>query len=277
MPRYLIHNPTNSAVQLPSPLQGSVGPHKNLTLDTHAVYVDTPAMQKLIKAGLLRVSSPVVETVTIANQIEIPVVDMLGSGSGTGNLSFKGQWQVADPYAQYDVVQFAGQSWVALSANSGVTPVLGSPFWTPLSESMVWRGAWSPTTQYYTNDVVSYLGGKWLGLVASLGVAPTESATWTGFGSGGTGGILLQDDGTPVGGSFTTLNFDGEYNSIVDAGGGVAQVTANAVPPLPTEEGSILMSTDGTSYEWARPLVKEPDSDVSLLFNEDDVILVKGT
>lgn len=126
MPRYVITNPGRVSVPLPEPLSGAVPPQSNLTIDTQAVNVDTPVMQTLLRKGVLRMIRTV-ETPRISDHIEIPVVDMLG----TGGLIFRGPWSALTSYVPNDVVQYASTSWVALLPSLGVTPVEG-PFWTAL-------------------------------------------------------------------------------------------------------------------------------------------------
>jgi hypothetical protein len=175
MPRYVIVNDSHSEVKLPDPLNGTVRPRSNLIVDTQATNFDTPAMQLLLKKRILRMAVTV-ETPKISDHIEIPVVDMLGSG--TGNLTWKGPWAAPTSYSPLDVVQYGGQSWVALLASSGVLPVLGSPFWTPLSESLVWRGAWAALTAYAVYDVVFYGGTSWVALSPSVGIIPVAGPFW---------------------------------------------------------------------------------------------------
>jgi hypothetical protein len=176
MPRYVIINDSHSLVTLPDPLNGSVKPRSNLVVHTQATNFDTPAMQALLQKGILRMTVTV-ETPTISDHIEIPVVDMLGSG-GTGNLTWKGPWAFPTSYSTYDVVQYGGQSWVATAPSTGSTPFLGSAFWTPLSESLVWRGPWGALTAYAVYDVVFYGGTSWVALAPSTGVTPVAGPFW---------------------------------------------------------------------------------------------------
>ena len=187
MPKYVIINDSHYAVRLPPPLGGTVKPRTNFVLETEAVNVDTVAMKELLNRRIIRMIVTV-HTPTISDHIEIPVVDMLGSSSG--NLNFLGPWQAPDPYVPNDIVQYGGQSWVALTPNVGVTPVLGSPAWTPLSESMVWRGTWSIPTPYHVHDVVFYGGTSWIATAPSTGVVPVAGPFWTPLVTG-TGGVTI--------------------------------------------------------------------------------------
>lgn len=80
MPRYIIVNKSFAAVPLPPPLQGTVKPRSNFILETEAVNVDTPLMRDLLNHKILEIISPVTEALSIPNTIEIPVIDMTGSG-----------------------------------------------------------------------------------------------------------------------------------------------------------------------------------------------------
>jgi len=123
MPKWVFHNPTKSLVHLPAPLHGVVRPGRNLEVITQAVQVDTPAMQALIKKGLLQVDA-VIESSTINDKIEVPVVDF-----SEASLKFRYDWDVSVQYVMYDVVQDGGASWVALAPSLGTVPVEG-PLWT---------------------------------------------------------------------------------------------------------------------------------------------------
>lgn len=123
MPKWVFHNPTKSLVHLPAPLHGAVRPGRNLEVITQAVHVDTPAMQALIKKGLLQVDA-VIESSTINDKIEVPVVDF-----SEASLKFRYDWDVSVQYVMYDVVQDGGASWVALAPSLGTAPVEG-PLWT---------------------------------------------------------------------------------------------------------------------------------------------------
>lgn len=83
MPRYRIMNAGHTAVPLPSPLQGTVPPRTNITIETEAVNVDTKAMRALVKSGVIRVTS-VVESPGVTNKIEIPVLDLTGAAAIDG-------------------------------------------------------------------------------------------------------------------------------------------------------------------------------------------------
>ncbi len=174
MPRYVLINDSHSLVHLPDPLNGSVKPRSNLVVDTQATNFDTPAMQALLRKGLLRMIVTV-ETPRISDHIEIPVVDMLG---GAGNLTWKGPWAAPTSYSTFDVVQYGGQSWVATAPSTGSVPALGSLVWTPLSESLIWRGAWVALTAYAVYDVVFYGGVSWVALAPSTGVTPVTGPFW---------------------------------------------------------------------------------------------------
>lgn len=80
MPTFVIHNPTPCLVQIPG-TGIFVKPKSNLTLDIQPLTLASDGMQRLISTGHLRLA-PVVESPFIYDGIEIPVVEMLGSGTG---------------------------------------------------------------------------------------------------------------------------------------------------------------------------------------------------
>jgi hypothetical protein len=80
MPRYAFYNPTSCRIYLPG-LNRWIGPQKNLTVDAFAVPLDNPGLNSLVVGGHIRMSETV-ESPKIADGIEVPVVDMLGSGGG---------------------------------------------------------------------------------------------------------------------------------------------------------------------------------------------------
>ena len=86
MPKYVFHNPTFTKVHIPRTGRW-VKPRSNLVVDIQAVVFDTPEMQILLESGALRLS-PVVETPKIYDGIEIPVVEMLGTGGGGGAIGW---------------------------------------------------------------------------------------------------------------------------------------------------------------------------------------------
>lgn len=175
MPRWTIHNPTASSINLPYPLQGKVQPRRSFVLDTQAVNIDTPEMQALIRKGLLRVDV-VIEDAATDNKIEVPVLSLVQQ---SGALEFKGSWSSVSAYVANDVVKHAGQSWVALAPNGNSEPQAGSLDWTPLSESVVWRGTWSALTSYNTLDLVQHTGQSWIALTDNLGATPADgSVDW---------------------------------------------------------------------------------------------------
>lgn len=75
MPKFVIHNPTKGKVQIPG-TGIFVKPGANLTLDIQPMALATDGMQSLLSKGILRLS-PVVETPSIHDGIEIPVVEMI--------------------------------------------------------------------------------------------------------------------------------------------------------------------------------------------------------
>lgn len=131
MPRYVFHNPNRTSVQLPAPLQGAVPPIKNLLVVTEAVNVDTPGMKAILKAGLLKILS-VEEDPSTSNKIEVPVIDLQGTGGGS--LVYRGAWSSVTSYSANDVVKYGAITWIALQASTGVTPEEGL-FWTSIGSS----------------------------------------------------------------------------------------------------------------------------------------------
>lgn len=244
MPRYVITNPTRTAVKLPGPFNGTVKPQSVLIVDTQATNFDTPEMQILLKKGILRMNVTT-ETPLISDHIEIPVVDMIGGGGGTGNLVFKGPWTAPSAYIVNDLVQYGGQSWVALAPSTGVPPTLGSPFWTPLSESMVWRGVWSALSQYQTYDVVTDAGQSWVALAPSLGVTPVAGPFWASL--GGTGGGITVPQHEALDTLVHALNETHEEVPTFNADGIITTIVAQGVGggTLIRDADSLTADADG--------------------------------
>jgi hypothetical protein len=129
MPRWLFSNTGMSSVPLPAPLQGTVRPRSNLTIETEAVNVDTPIMRELINSGVIQVAL-VKESRRISNSIEVPVVDFINGQF----LSFRGEWSGAEEYLANDLVQYGNKAWVALLPSTGAAPTEGA-LWTSLVDA----------------------------------------------------------------------------------------------------------------------------------------------
>lgn len=81
MPRYRFYNPTLHLIRIPG-VGVWIKPRTHLTLDVRAVLLDNEPLNVLVEGGHLRLA-PVVESPLINDGLEIPVVDMLGSGGGS--------------------------------------------------------------------------------------------------------------------------------------------------------------------------------------------------
>ncbi len=153
MPRYLISNTSRSSVPLPPPLQGTIRPQSNVTIDTEATNMDTPLMRDMLNKGILRIAQ-VAESPRISSKIEIPVVDLMAQGS----VLYRETWQSGTTYYANDLVAYAGQKWLALQTCTGISPVEGS-YWTSFG-----AGDGITETEHATLRQLAHLaeeGGPW--------------------------------------------------------------------------------------------------------------------
>lgn len=86
---------------------------------------------------------------------------------------------------------------------------------------MRWMGAWSSTIFYNVGDVVTLSSVAYVSLAINLNVSPPNASFWAVWPGGGTGGVTVQDEGTPLATAGTTLNFVG--TGVVASGTGATK------------------------------------------------------
>ncbi len=167
------------------------------------------------------------------------------SNLAAGNMTFRGAWNSTVSYQPNDLVTSGGVGWVALAANTGVTPVEGAN-WTALGSS----GA---VTSVFTRTgavVAAANDYNFNQLAGSIALAQTPATTR---------GDLLTVNSTPalgrlaIGGANTVLHggTDLSYSAVVEADMTLAANTTNNVstskhgftPVLPNDATKFL---DGT-------------------------------
>ncbi len=132
------------------------------------------------------------------------------AGSGTGNMTFRGQWNSSTSYAANDVVLDNISSYVAVNANSNSEPDSGSANWNLLGKNLNFRGQWLATTAPST--AVHIQSGQ---------VGGTTGPTSLAFGSNNTAGNTIVVY-TTAGHNFASGNPDPGYGfSISDTQGNI--------------------------------------------------------
>lgn len=133
-----------------------------------------------------------------------------GTGTGTGNMTFRGQWSSITAYAVNDVVLDNISSYVAVAANSNSEPDSGSTSWNLLGKNFKFRGQWLATTAPST--AVHVQSGQ---------VGGSTGPTSVVFGSNNTAGNTIVVFVT-AGHNFASGNPDPGYGfSITDTQGNI--------------------------------------------------------
>lgn len=111
------------------------------------------------------------------------VRDLTGTGTGSGNMNFRGKWQTGVAYDVNDVVYTQSLDgatrtpWIALEDSTSIEPVWPEPestvYWRCLAHFPTggWRGEWDSGTTYAAGDMVR---------VSSNPASPAEGSNYTG-------------------------------------------------------------------------------------------------
>ncbi len=106
---------------------------------------------------------------------------------GAKGLNWLGAWSSSAAYVVDDAVQYSGNSWVCVAANSSSAPTSSNANWSLLAQSITWRGTYSPSATYAANDAVTLNGSSYLCIAANTAITPPNASYWM---------VLAQSAGT---------------------------------------------------------------------------------
>lgn len=115
---------------------------------------------------------------------------------GDKGLTFKGTWSPSITYQKGDVVYFQGDTYHAVSTNSGESPdEPGSVFWQLLipkgdaGATLIYRGDWEVGTKYNAEEIVTHNGITYVAKLTNTGFEPPNATFWDVFVDKGRDGI----------------------------------------------------------------------------------------
>ena len=155
----------------------------------------------------------------------------------TTGFSVVGYYDVATDYTQGNVVQWGGNSYVAISTSTGAVPTDTSK-WSLVTKGFNWKGAWNNSTTYQLGDVVKRLSNSYIGVA--------------------TAGSTNQDPSTDAIGEFWDVVAEGAATNVMTTEGDmVYYTTGSARLPAGTNGQSLTISSSGVPG-WENNSVTHP-------------------
>ncbi len=103
--------------------------------------------------------------------------DWQSLGNPSSNV-FIGTWSSSVHYAVGNIVEYIGSQYVAVSANTNITPVIGSSAWTLLGSNALFTGTWSSSTAYTANMIAVENGNMYQCILANTNQVPPNATYW---------------------------------------------------------------------------------------------------
>lgn len=147
--------------------------------------------------------------------------------TGPRGLTWRDVWDNATAYVKDDAVSYNGASYIALTANTNVTPVAGATWGLLATRGATGltgvnpRGNYSGATAYAVSDAVLYNGSTFVCIAATTGNAPptlptTSNTWWQLLAQKGTDGTGIGDVVGPAGATDNAIvAFDGTTGKLV--------------------------------------------------------------
>lgn len=156
----------------------------------------------------------------------IPGVTGPPGATGPAGINWTGAWSGLTSYIVNDGVFYLGNSYVAISPNTGSTPP--SINWSIVAQkgSPLWRGVWSSSISYAIDDAVTFGGSSYVANTANLNSQP-PNGNWDDLAVGGTPGPAgppgsagppgnngLNGSPGPTGATGSGFNWEGGWSSL---------------------------------------------------------------
>ncbi len=155
----------------------------------------------------------------------------------TTGFSVVGYYNVSTDYTQGNVVQWGGNTYVAISTSTNVVPT-DSAKWTLVSKGFNWKGAWNNSTTYQLGDVVKRLSNSYIGVA--------------------TAGSTNEDPSTDAIGEYWDVVAEGAATNVMTTEGDMVYYTTGAARlPAGTNGQSLTVSSSGVPG-WENNSVTHP-------------------
>jgi|8_EtaG_2_1085327.scaffolds.fasta_scaffold00087_9 hypothetical protein len=155
----------------------------------------------------------------------------------TTGFSVVGYYDVATDYSAGNVVQWGGNSYVAISTSTNVVPTDTSK-WSLVTKGFNWKGAWNNSTTYQLGDVVKRLSNSYIGVA--------------------TAGSTNQDPSTDAIGAYWDVVAEGAANNVMTTEGDLVYYTTGAARlPVGTNGQTLTVSSSGVPG-WENNSVTHP-------------------
>ena len=143
----------------------------------------------------------------------------------TTGFSVVGYYDAATDYSAGNVVQWGGNSYVAISTSTGTVPT-DTAKWSLVTKGFNWKGAWSNSETYQLGDVVKRLSNSYIGVA--------------------TAGSTNQDPSTDSIGEFWDVVAEGAANNVMTTEGDLVYYTTGAARlPVGTNGQVLTVSSSG--------------------------------
>ena len=155
----------------------------------------------------------------------------------TTGFSVVGYYNAATDYTAGNVVQWGGNSYVAISTSTGTVPTDTSK-WSLVTKGFNWKGAWNNSTTYQLGDVVKRLSNSYIGVA--------------------TAGSTNQDPSTDSIGAYWDVVAEGAANNVMTTEGDLVYYTTGASRlPVGTNGQTLTVSSSGVPG-WENNSVTHP-------------------
>ena len=155
----------------------------------------------------------------------------------TTGFSVIGYYNAATDYTAGNVVQWGGNTYVAISTSTGTVPT-DTNKWSLVTKGFNWKGAWSNSETYQLGDVVKRLSNSYIGVA--------------------TAGSTNQDPSTDSIGEYWDVVAEGAANNVMTTEGDLVYYTTGASRlPVGTNGQSLTVSSSGVPG-WENNSVTHP-------------------
>ena len=155
----------------------------------------------------------------------------------TTGFSVIGYYDTATDYSAGNVVQWGGNSYVAISTSTNVVPTDDTK-WSLVTKGFNWKGAWSNSVTYQLGDVVKRLSNSYIGVA--------------------TAGSTNQDPSTDAIGAYWDVVAEGAANNVMTTEGDLVYYTTGASRlPVGTNGQTLTVSSSGVPG-WENNSVTHP-------------------
>ena len=155
----------------------------------------------------------------------------------TTGFSVVGYYDAATDYSAGNVVQWGGNSYVAISTSTGTVPT-DTAKWSLVTKGFNWKGAWSNSETYQLGDVVKRLSNSYIGVA--------------------TAGSTNQDPSTDSIGEFWDVVAEGAANNVMTTEGDLVYYTTGAARLPVGSNGQVLTVSSSGVPGWEDNSITHP-------------------